>query len=103
MNYFTSSHPDESFQTKTVLVVKFLRRDGEGEGGNGGETGIYGKVMLVNGDVKRNLGGKTSLVKTCVTEEERVEALKEYFGITLTDDERESIRGTKTELVSPEG
>lgn len=103
MNYFTGSHP-ESFQTYTVLVVKFLRREEEEERGEKGveKTEIYGKVMMVNGEVKRNLGGKTSVIKTCVTEEERVDALKKYFEITLTDEERESIRGTKTELVSPE-
>jgi arylamine N-acetyltransferase len=106
MNYWTSSNP-ESFQTSTVLVVTFLKREEEKENKKEWEdgededeqTGIYGKVMMVNGDVKRNLGGKTSVIKTCVTEEERVEALREYFGITLTDEERESIRGTKSELV----
>ena len=90
MNHFTSTSPD-SFQTYTVLVVKFLREGNE----------IVGKVMLVNGDVKRNMGGKTSLVKTCKTEEERVEALREYFGIDLTQEESEGIRGTVTELNRP--
>ncbi|KAI9732674.1 MAG: DUF1279 super [Cirrosporium novae-zelandiae] len=87
MNFFTSSSPD-AFPTFMVLVVKFLRREHE----------IYGKIMLVNNEVKQNLGGKTILVKTCTTEEERVEALKEYFGILLTDEEREGIRGMSTEL-----
>lgn len=54
--------------------------------------------MLVNGEVKMNTGGKTQVVKVCKTEAERVEALREYFGIELTEEEREGIRGTCTDL-----
>jgi arylamine N-acetyltransferase len=102
LNHFTSSNP-KSFQTYTTLVVKFLmaedeemrdtlREEGKGEGR------IYGKVMLVNEDVKINTDGKTRLVKSCKTEQERMEALKEHFGIEFTDEEREGIRGHVTEL-----
>ena len=94
LNWFTSKSPD-SFLTFTVLVVKFLRRhlvNNAKDGGKQkneklkqigriGEAEIYGKVMLINGDVKRNLGGKTELVKMCKTEAERIEALREYFGL----------------------
>lgn len=80
-----------------MLVIKFLRRSGDGDGdGGGGE--IYGKVMMVDGVVKRNLGGKTEVVRVCESEEERVGALGEYFGITLTEDEKEGIRGRELEL-----
>jgi arylamine N-acetyltransferase len=88
MNYFSSKHPF-SIHTYAVLVVKFLRRQGE----------IYGKVMLVNDKVKQNTGGRTSVAKECKNEDERVDALKEDFGIILTDEEREGIRGMTTELL----
>lgn len=94
-NYYVSNSP-ASFQTTTVLVVKFLRR--KVEGSNDGEEEIYGKVMLVNGEVKLNTGGKTAVVKVCETEAERVEALKEYFGISLIEEEKGGIRGWRTEL-----
>ena len=87
MNYFTSTSPD-SFQTFQVLIVKYLRND----------EGIYGKMMLVNGEVKKNTGGRTSLVKVCKTEYERIGALKEYFGIEFTEEEQSGIYGTITEL-----
>lgn len=90
VNYWASTHPD-SFQTYTVLIVRFLRTPGTDK--------IYGKVMLVNGDVKQNLGGKTSVVLSCKTEEERIKALKEMFNITLTDEEREGIKGRGSELL----
>ena len=119
MNWYVSQNP-ESFQTFTVLVVKFLRRAISKENGEEGSTPmdtqmdwkepshrigqaeIYGKVMIVNSEVKRNLGGKTELIKSCKTESERVDALKEYFGIELKQDEIEGIQGTATVLGSPE-
>lgn len=38
------------------------------------------------------------VVVECTTEEEKVEALDKYFGITLTEGEKEGIRGWGTEL-----
>jgi len=94
-NYYVSNSP-ESFQTYTVLAVKFLRR--RVDGSENGEEEIYGKVMLINGEVKLNTGGKTAVVRVCKREEERVDALEEYFGITFVDEEVIGIHGWKTEL-----
>lgn len=111
-NYWVSSHP-ESFQRKQILVVKFLRDSYEDSWEKGlieaadpgdsvsitiPEVETSGKIMLAQGVVKRNLGGKTDIVKICRTEEERVEALKEYFGITLSDEQRQGIKGFETAL-----
>lgn len=94
INHFTGTAPD-SHHTITQLLVKFLRR--EKEDGTGDQE-IYGKRMLVNALVKENLGGKTKIVEECKTEEDRVRVLKEWFGITLTAEEREGIKGSATEL-----
>lgn len=91
MNFFTSQST-RSFQTTTVLIIRFLRGDKE-------EEGIVGKVMLVNREVKRNDGGKTRLVLTCATEEERLKALEEHFEIRLTDEEINGIKGRNEELL----
>lgn len=93
MNFYTSKSPD-SFQTFTPIIVKFLRRDDE----NGGVGEIYGKLMLVNGDVKENQGGRTRLIRACKTESERLEALREVFGMTLTKEEQDGIKGRVSEL-----
>lgn len=85
-----------SFQTWTVLGVKFLMSEQEIEGKNGRK--IYGKVMLAGDIVKTNTGGKTQTAKECKTEADRVQALKDYFGIILTNDEIIGIVGTKTEI-----
>lgn len=94
MNWYTGSSP-ESFQTFTVLVVKFLRRL---KAESSQEYEIYGKRTLASGTVKENLGGKSKIIKECANEEERVEALRQWFGIELTKQEKDAIRGFKTEL-----
>lgn len=85
----------KSFQTTTVLVVKFLRR--ACATASGGQD-VYGKRMLVDTVVKENPGGKTKVVQECATEEERVQALKEWFGIELTEEEAQSIKGHVKEI-----
>lgn len=111
-NWWVAAHP-ESFQRKQILVVKFVRGTAEGAVSNGdgaaegdvdtggGSTGgveVIGKIMLADGVVKRNMGGRTEVVKECKSEEERVKALEEYFGIHLSDDARQGIVGFETEL-----
>jgi arylamine N-acetyltransferase len=102
-NWFTG-HSPESFQTTTVLAVKFLRRPktmNAKEAQNGDEDGVqevYGKVMLVNETVKENLGGKTRLLQECKSERERIEALKKWFGIDLDEEEQRAIDGFKTAI-----
>jgi len=93
INYGVAKDPVDSWQTALVLLVKFVlgRRED-------GEEGVIGKVMMKDGLLKRNMGGKTELLKTCETEAERVEAIKEWFGITLTPEEQASIKGWRTEL-----
>jgi arylamine N-acetyltransferase len=94
VNWYTGCSP-ESFQKKIPMVVKFLRRSKEGKEG---EQEVYGKRMLVTEVVKENLGGKTKVVQQCKTENERVEALETWFGITFTKEERDGIVGHFTEL-----
>ena len=94
MNWFTSANPI-SPQLADVLVVKFLRRKNTDVLG---DEEIYGKRMLVNSTVKENLGGKTKVVFECKTEAERIQALREFFGITLTDEQQTSIQGWRTAL-----
>lgn len=92
VNHFTSQAG--TFQNFTIMIVKFLL----GQEETTGEGKIIGKVMLVNGVVKRNMGGKTEVVQVCSTEAERISALKTWFGISLTDEEVSGIKGHATEL-----
>jgi arylamine N-acetyltransferase len=94
MNWFTGHSPD-SPQTWGLLVIKFLRRLQEGSEDS---YEVFGKRMLVDGVVKENLGGKTQVVETCTTEDDRIAALRGWFGIELTEVERKGIVGWRTEL-----
>ncbi|KAL2869824.1 arylamine N-acetyltransferase family protein [Aspergillus lucknowensis] len=96
LNWWTSA---KTLHRWTVLVVRFLR-DGEDVQYSrdpdlplDNDVKIVGKVMLVDTVVKVNLGGKTSTVHSFDSEEGRLHALKVYFGISLTQEETQSIRG----------
>jgi arylamine N-acetyltransferase len=94
VNWFAGSHPT-SHHRATQLLVKFLRRPKDD---GSGDDEIFGKRMLVNEVIKENLGGRTQIVQVCKTEDERTEALEKWFGIRLTEEEKQGIRGWSTEL-----
>ncbi|KAJ4387542.1 hypothetical protein N0V93_008137 [Gnomoniopsis smithogilvyi] len=96
VNFFTSQAP--TFQKTTVIVVKFILGPAE----ETGQHKITGKLLLVNGIVKRNMGGKTEVVEECKTESERIQALKTWFGISLTEEETLGIKDSVTELKAVE-
>jgi len=92
MNWYTSA--GKTFQRTLILVIKFFRADDE--------LKINGKIMLVNDVVKRNMGGKTEVVQVLKSEEDRTKALKEWFGIDLTEEEKAGIQGLVTEIKEKE-
>ncbi|KAJ5219583.1 hypothetical protein N7468_008787 [Penicillium chermesinum] len=78
----------ETFDLRNQWLVKFLRggetgnlpvEEGEVVDAVDGEIAIVGKLMFVNGVVKLNLGGKTRVIHTCETEEDKRVAFKKYF------------------------
>lgn len=97
VNYWTSQGP--TFQKTTVIIVKFLLGEADQETG---EHEVTGKIMLVNGVVKRNMGGKTETVEICETEADRVQAMKKWFDIDFTREQLAGIKDTVTELKSVE-
>ncbi|KAL3419241.1 Arylamine N-acetyltransferase [Phlyctema vagabunda] len=91
LNYFVSTNiGPTNIQVARLLVVRFLREGSE----------IVGKLMCVDKEVKRNMGGKTTIECEFANEQERVEGLKRIFGITLTDEEVEGIKGSIVELIA---
>lgn len=95
MNFYTSqSFAPTNLQTRTVLCIRFLSEP------SGSGRVVVGKIMMVDGEVKRNDGrGRTTVLKVCKTEEERLATLRELFGITLTTEEREGVKGRNVELL----
>lgn len=88
INWWACNCP-QSFQTFTVLIVKFYR----------GDDKIVGKVMLINDTIKRNMGGRTEVVAVLKSESERIAALSQWFNLELTQIEQDSISGHVTEIV----
>jgi arylamine N-acetyltransferase len=89
LNFSVSQDPN-SFQRFRILVIKFLKKEDE--------TKICGKLMLVDGTLKVNKGGKTETLRVAQTEAERIEILEKYFDITLTQEQLDGIKGFQTEL-----
>ncbi|KAK4545854.1 hypothetical protein LTR36_002418 [Oleoguttula mirabilis] len=83
MSWFTSTSP-KSFFTYSVLCTKMLMDEA-------GEK-IVGDVTLFRDRIARTVGGQREVVRECNTEQERVDALKEIFGVDLTPEEREGIK-----------
>lgn len=89
MNRFTSW---EARERGNFWIVKFIR-NGEttdlpllvGEGVNEDPLDAYvvGKIIFVNDLVKLNMGGKTRVIASFTTEEERLRGLKKWFSISL--------------------
>jgi hypothetical protein len=87
---FAVSNRKTNFFTHKVVLTKFIL-DPE-------VNNITGCFILFERSLKRRLGDKTEVLAELKNEEERVDALKRYFDIELTERERGAIRGTVTEL-----
>lgn len=98
MSFFTSNNKRSWFTFSVVCVKMLLGKASQTEGKEDDEDVIVGDVTLFNHEVKRRLYGKAEVVETLETEEQRVQALKKWFGITLTDAERDGIKGLPTAL-----
>lgn len=92
MNLMTSTNR-KSFFTYRVMCVKTILEDEE----------VVGTLILFENEIKRQVKGQTEILMTCETEQQRVEGLKKWFGISLTDDEQQGILGTVTQLKLEEG
>lgn len=89
INYVVSQDL-QSFQRLQLLCLKFIL-DREREV-------ISGKVMIIDNHVKANHGGRTEILEVLHSEQQRVEALKKYCGVTLTEGEVAAMKGYSTEI-----
>lgn len=82
MSWFTSTHPS-SFFTRYVTCTKMTMDEAREK--------IVGNNTLFVGTIRESIGSNRKVTRECTTEDERVQALKEIFDVTLTDEERNSI------------
>lgn len=89
MNLTTMSAP-RSFFVQSVMCMWTLFDEKK-------ETPT-GLLILHRGYVKRRIGAESEFIEKFEDEEQRVKALEKYFGIVLTPEERNGIRGLASEL-----
>ncbi len=89
MNFWTSQNR-RSFFTYSILMAKMLMSD---------EGRLIGAVTLNDGrEAKKRIGSEVVERRVCNSEKERLQLLKDWFGIRLTEEEERGIKGTVTEL-----
>ena len=91
MNLHTSTSPRTIF-AKTVFCTKMIL--------DKNEKSICGRLTVTD-VLKRSMGDDVEVLQTFETEDQRVEALKKYFSISLRQPERDAIKGTSTEIKGP--
>ncbi|KAL9048681.1 MAG: hypothetical protein Q9206_005908, partial [Seirophora lacunosa] len=88
MNFWTSQNRCSLF-TYSILMAKMVMEDGR----------LVGTVTMRDGEAKkRRVENGAVESKTCKSENERLQVLREWFGIRLTQEEERGIRGMVTEL-----
>lgn len=82
MSWYTSTHK-RSFFTSAVLCTKMLL-DEKGEE-------VIGDITLFNEAVRRTVAGERTVVTELKTEPERLQALHNFFGVNLSDEQAAAI------------
>jgi arylamine N-acetyltransferase len=104
MSYYVNNSPQSWFTTAVVAVKMLLGHEHREEPKQSSseeqpdDVVVVGKEMLSGAELKRNMGGRTQLVKMCATEQERVDVLRDIFGLVLTEEERIGITGSVAAL-----
>ncbi|PNS18055.1 hypothetical protein CAC42_4014 [Sphaceloma murrayae] len=92
MSHATSTRRGSWFTYQVVCSIKILDEAGER---------VVGEVGLFEKGLKKRMFGETVETRVLKSEEERVKALEEYFGIVLSEPEVEGIIGMVS-MIKPE-
>lgn len=93
INYRTSRDPKSWFTYKLVLVRMLIDEETR--------TKAIGSIILTGNKVERRLGtGKKEVLVEAKSEAERVQALRQWFGIILLPEEERGIHAMPTEISS---
>lgn len=82
MSWYTS-YNKRSFFTTSLMTTIMLMDDAREH--------IIGNITLFQSTIRKTVAGKRTVMKECRTEKERVTALREIFGITLSEQQQNGI------------
>ncbi|KAH6877193.1 hypothetical protein B0T10DRAFT_520734 [Thelonectria olida] len=88
-NLYPMTSPNSIF-TQAVLAQRFLMSEKSDE--------LIGSVALYGNRIKMSVRGNEQVIQTFQTEQERIEAIARWFGIRLSIEEQEAIKGHVGEL-----
>ncbi|KAF8510144.1 cysteine proteinase [Hysterangium stoloniferum] len=88
------AHPTPRFKANVVCVQYFVVEDG-GEGESGPS---FGRLIMFGNKVQRRVGLESTTVKEFATERERIQILKEDFGVLVQEGEVQNIMNTLAAL-----
>jgi arylamine N-acetyltransferase len=104
MNFSPWMNPHTFFTHKVVAVRFTTDKTCDGNPGADNEETLEGEIdgsLTLNDNVmKWRRGGEKVAELKFKSDEERQEALKKYFGIVLSEEDREAIRGTAAEVAA---
>ncbi|MCJ1373578.1 N-terminal acetyltransferase [Loxospora ochrophaea] len=89
MSFYTSAHRT-CWLTRILVCVKWDMDEATGE--------LVGDTTLAGPQFKRRRGGVSEELAMCASEEQRVKAFEEFFGIRLSQAERSGIKGYASEI-----
>lgn len=82
MSWFTSTSP-RCFFIRSILCTKMIMDEETEE--------IVGDYSLFNDNVRKTVGGKREVVRELKTEQDRLDALEEIFGVRFTQEQKDGI------------
>lgn len=88
MNFWTSQNRRSLFTYSILMAKMIMSKDGE----------LVGAVTMRDAEAKKRMGNEVVGTRVCESEQERLQVLKEWFGIEMTQEEERGIKGTVTEL-----
>lgn len=104
LSYYTSTN-ENTIMTKIIICIRTIlsselsKEELEQAGEKEGEVKAVGRMILVGRKFKKNIGDVAKESKILETEEQRVQVLKKYFNIELTEKEQVAIRGGASEII----
>lgn len=90
MNHFTNTHRTSVFTYRIMASRYLLDRSGEE---------VVGEVIMFEDKVSRTEAGQEPVVAQLRTEHERALALQKHLGITLSEMQKDGIKGMVTQLL----